>query len=88
MLFKQRDKSLQVTCDITSTYLYVKGRVNGEEQQQQQCHLSVDVDDGTKQSPRSTLSIDMQHAQYLQEPNAAVAYNNQHTLHGHCILSI
>ena len=37
--------------------------------------LSVNVDDGAKKSPRPTLPIDVQHAQNLQEPNAAVTVN-------------
>ena len=41
------------------------------------CHtiptdLSVDIYNGAEKSPRSALSVDVQHAQYLQEPYASV----------------
>ena len=35
-------------------------------------NLTVDVYNGAEKPPRSTLSVDVQHAQYLQEPHASV----------------
>jgi len=34
-------------------------------------HLSVAVDDGAEKSPRAALTINVQHAQDLQEPHPA-----------------
>ena len=43
-------------------------------------NLTVDVYDGAEKPPRSTLSVDVQHAQYLQEPHASVIRNNWQSL--------
>jgi len=37
--------------------------------------LSVNVHNGAEKSPRSALSVDVQHAQNLQEPNASATQN-------------
>ena len=34
-------------------------------------HLPMDIDDGAEQTPRAALSVDMQHAQNLQETNTS-----------------
>jgi len=41
----------------------------------------VNVDDGAEKTPRAALSVDMQHAQDLQEPNAAVTHDKQARSH-------
>ena len=34
-------------------------------------HLPMDIDDGAEQTPRAALSVDVQHAQNLQETNTS-----------------
>jgi len=49
--------------------------INSRAVERRRAHLSVNVDDGAEQSPRAALSVDVQHAQNLQEPNSAVDTN-------------